>query len=266
MRDFTLAIGGIVARVSARADMLVEFAERCASYAAPDRVPDLELVVHAEPGFENPSADPAQEGPVRCSALEGRYRFSHRRFLLDVVPGASARGICTCSPSPGRLPFALRLCLSTMLPVRGALLLHAAAIDRDGVGLLFAGHSGAGKSTTIRMLADDPLIKPIGDEMCVVQTARPQPEVESVPWGGPFPPLPRRSAPLRRIVFLHRSPGALGSEVGRTTRLMRDVLSFGASPEVAAALVQSARTLVTEVECREAVRPTRAELRRLLEP
>lgn len=77
------------------------------------------------------------------------FNKSHTRCLLYHEPQEAdrfGRGTLTRLPSD-------QIVLARMLPERQALLMHAAGMALDGRGLLFIGHSGAGKSTVATMLA-----------------------------------------------------------------------------------------------------------------
>ncbi|MBN2038039.1 MAG: hypothetical protein JW768_14960 [Chitinispirillaceae bacterium] len=64
----------------------------------------------------------------------------------------------------------LRVLVSALLPNRHAVLVHAAAIvTRGGRGYVFAGRSGAGKTTTVRLLSGEAALN---DELCVLRVDR----------------------------------------------------------------------------------------------
>jgi len=96
-----------------------------------------------------------------------------------------------------------QILLARVLADRQACLLHAAAAILDGEGLLFVGHSGAGKSTVARMLQERAEI--LCDDRNIV---RRQPEGLRLygTWShGEVPRVSAASAPLRAICLLRQS-------------------------------------------------------------
>lgn len=84
---------------------------------------------------------------VRLSNDSVSFETPHGRFLMT-----AAREL-TVDPSPGIDPSTLRLvvlgrALGALLQWQGRFVLHASAVARDGRVRIFAGESGAGKSTT----------------------------------------------------------------------------------------------------------------------
>ena len=92
--------------------------------------------------------------------------------------------------------------LAPLLSNRNAVLLHSAAVILNGQGLLFVGHSGAGKSTTFAML------KSRAELLCDDRNvARRWPDGWRVhgTWShGDVPDVSAASAPLRAILFLRQ--------------------------------------------------------------
>ena len=104
------------------------------------------------------------------------WQMTDRRLLLD-IPGI-ARFLLTggeevlVDPESdarlGDIPvFLVGTVLGLLLHQRGAVVLHASAVEVDGRAILFCGPSGAGKSTLAAALADQghPLL---ADDLCVL--------------------------------------------------------------------------------------------------
>jgi hypothetical protein len=94
-----------------------------------------------------------------------------------------------------------QLLLMYALAGRGGACMHAAAVDVDGVGYLFPGRSGAGKSTIARsftsrnraLLSDDRVVvRKIGDKFRCFGT----------PWAGDAGIAENRNLPLNGIFFI----------------------------------------------------------------
>lgn len=90
-----------------------------------------------------------------------------------------------------------------LLAEREGFIMHAAGMIIDGEGLLFAGHSEAGKSTTVTMLRE------MGEILCDDRIIlRRQPEGFTIhgTWShGTVPEVSPGSAPLRAIMLLEKS-------------------------------------------------------------
>ena len=88
---------------------------------------------------------------------------------------------------------------------------HAVGIkDTDGSGLLFAGKSGAGKSTTARLWHKHSKVMVLNDDRVIVRKVNGKFIMHGSPWHGEFSDyLATRSgsAPLKRIFFIYHSPG-----------------------------------------------------------
>lgn len=261
MRGLLVTVGNLRVLVRAPEGMLAALLPRCRPYSVNGETPDLVLDVESSSSFR-PHAPPRVLPPRPEVSCEGDHHLFWRHdFELKLARGVPAQAICRCLEQPRLVENALRLCLSHLLPVRGGLLVHASAVAREGKGFVFTGASGSGKSTAVRLLSQLHGIQPLGDEVVVLRLTQDGARVESTPFGGNEAMGPG-DAPIRRLIFLSPRPGELESPAGRTARLLRNVLSFGGAPEVVSATMSVAESLVTEVECLELLRPSRAELDR----
>ncbi len=99
-----------------------------------------------------------------------------------------------------------QLWLAPLLADRQACLIHSAAAIVDGQGLVFVGHSEAGKSTTVTMLKT--MLKARAEILCDDRNiVRRWPDGFRVygTWShGDVPDVSGASAPLRAILFLHQ--------------------------------------------------------------
>ncbi len=92
--------------------------------------------------------------------------------------------------------------LVPLLADRNAVLLHSAAAILNGQGLLFVGHSGAGKSTTMTMLKDR--VEILCDDRNVVRRWDEGWRVHGTWSHGDVSDVSPASAPLRAILFLQQ--------------------------------------------------------------
>lgn len=88
----------------------------------------------------------------------------------------------------------------------GALLMHSAAIIYNGEAILFCGVSGAGKSTQAASWIKHYNAKPINfDHPCVIWENDNTPIAYGTPWGGKEDFCMPVGAPIKAIVFVHKS-------------------------------------------------------------
>lgn len=104
----------------------------------------------------------------------------------------------------------LRWFLPPLLLGRGAFLMHATGVVRDGRGYVLFGQSGAGKSTSASLIArSDPKAVIVGDDAVIIRFtdgAR-QPLLESAPLGCGYTRSapPSASAPLSALLSIHQA-------------------------------------------------------------
>jgi hypothetical protein len=88
--------------------------------------------------------------------------------------------------------------------------------DVDGGGLLFAGESGAGKSTTARLWHKHSKAMVLNDDRIIVRKVNGKFFIYGSPWHGEFSDyLTSRidSAALKRIFFIHHSPKNIAIQI-----------------------------------------------------
>lgn len=94
---------------------------------------------------------------------------------------------------------------------------HSVGIkDLDGSGLLFAGKSGAGKSTTARIWHKHSKAMVLNDDRIIVRKLKGEFFIYGSPWHGEFSDyLASRieSAPLKRILFIHHFPKNIATRI-----------------------------------------------------
>jgi hypothetical protein len=83
----------------------------------------------------------------------------------------------------------------------GGFVIHAAAVEHDGMGLLFTGHSGAGKST-ISEIAESVGARVLSDDRAIVTMENDQPTVWGSPWHGSHRKGAAARVPLRGLFLL----------------------------------------------------------------
>lgn len=175
--------------------------------------------------------------------------------------GQPVRARFRVGDSPNSLEAAIRIGMSMALPRRGALILHASAIAAGGQALVFAGKSGAGKSTIAAMLAaaGHPMLS---DELLVIAPRDGDGDGDDGDWlvhVAPFlgaPDLVRRShrarVPAGGIHFLVQARHHLRTRLAPAEalrELLRHVLVYVAEPGTASLVLAAAARLVGAVPC-----------------
>lgn len=93
--------------------------------------------------------------------------------------------------------------LARLLANRQALMLHSSAALLDGQGLMFVGHSGAGKSTTLGMLGPHAVV--LCDDRNVVRLWDEGFRVHGTWSSGDVPEVSGTAGPLRALMFIHQA-------------------------------------------------------------
>ncbi len=96
-----------------------------------------------------------------------------------------------------------QLLLMFLLARRRGILVHAAGLARAGRGVFFAGRSGAGKTTFMRLCADREDLEGLSDDRVVAREVDGGMALFGTPWAGEGRVAANRRADLAAICFLH---------------------------------------------------------------
>jgi hypothetical protein len=233
-----------------------------------DRAPDLTMrVTGADPPPRPATARHVLVDPyLNVFATEGGFRFELAPPGWERLEKCMEVDIATWTARVWLLPLFyeeagpcdVRLTeLAVALFLGGAgtgLILHACAVSDGGRGLLFAGHSGDGKSTTARLWGEAvPEARLLTDDRAIV---RPVPgsgfELYGTPWHGEAEACAAGSARLERIFFLEKA-GANAREPLEPTEAVRRLLSHAIMaffwPEAVATTFEWAAQLAESLPC-----------------
>ena len=113
----------------------------------------------------------------------------------------------------------LRWFIPPLLLKRGAFLMHAAGLVRDGLGYVFFGQSGAGKSTSVALATRaDEEVGVLGDDAVIIQMshANAEPRLLTAPFGSGILKISPLSidVPLRGLYSLQQSEKNLIGRIG----------------------------------------------------
>jgi len=132
--------------------------------------------------------------------------------------------------------------LARLLAHRRALILHSSAALLDGQGLIFVGHSGAGKSTTLGMLG--PHAEVLCDDRNVVRLWDDGFRVHGTWSNGDVLEVSGAGGPLRALMFIHQSPENRLARIESSRRLLANILDCIVRPLETAEWWQSTLSVV----------------------
>ena len=151
---------------------------------------------------------------------------------------------------PRRIATLARTLVSRRLLERGGLAFHAAAMIKDGLGYLFVGPSGAGKTTVARTWPGDAVL---GDDCAIVA---PDEEGRFVVHGAPYSgregtPNEAGSAPLAKILVLTQARDTRVEPLSTPSavwEILSSVIHFGVSKRDAGTALDTLTRLVRGAE------------------
>lgn len=257
-----IVIGGVrVGVTTSSASFLGLLEQRYAGFlAAPapaDYDFDVELAAFAE--------DAADED-VRVYREGSRWRIERGDFRADLDPVAR-HGHIRQSENPYSIDSVLRIVHTLALAREGGFLMHSASAIINDKAFLFAGVSGAGKTTISRLAPAASRL--LSDEVSYVRRQR----GGYVAYGTPFAGELARSgenvsAPLGAIYLLEKGPGNLVSPVGAAEAaraILANVLFFAEDEALVQAVFAAALDLVERVPVRRLAFAPDARVWELLE-
>ena len=158
----TIEIGGMPVRVNTSdADFLDMLQNRYAGFVGSSEHPAIEFDVDLfTPGFVDPRMD------LRVTQRAGKWRLERGDFRAEWEP-ARRTGTIRQSANPYSIDAVLRIVHTLVLAQQGGFLMHAASAIRNGKAFLFAGVSGAGKTTISRLAPPDATL--LTDEISYVR-------------------------------------------------------------------------------------------------
>ena len=158
----TIEIGGIPIRVNTTdADFLGMLQNRYAGFVGSSEGATIEFDVDLfTPSFVDPDTD------LRVTQRAGKWALERGDFRAEWEP-ARRTGTIRQSANPYSIDAVLRIVHTLALAQEGGFLLHAASAIRNGKAFLFAGVSGAGKTTISRLAPSDATL--LTDEISYVR-------------------------------------------------------------------------------------------------
>jgi len=245
-----IVIGGIAVGVETQDGAFLRLLEERYSgfiEAAADRnSADYDFVVDlAPPAGTSPDDD------IRVFRQGRQWLLQRGDFRAEWDP-ATRRGRIRQSANPYSIDAVLRIVHTLVLAGEGGFLLHAASAVLDGKAFVFAGVSGAGK-TTISRLAP-PEVHLLTDEISYVRKEGDGYVAYGTPFAGELAKAGENlKAPLAAVYLLAQGPENRIDEVSATEAargLLTNILFFAEDADLVRAVFQSALQLVERVPVR----------------
>ena len=248
----SIEIGGIPIRVNTTdADFLNMLQNRYAGFVGSSEHAAIEFDVDLfTPGFVDPDAD------VRVTQRAGKWALERGDFRAEWEP-ARRTGTIRQSANPYSIDAVLRIVHTLVLAQEGGFLMHAASAIRNGKAFLFAGVSGAGKTTISRLAPSDATL--LTDEISYVRKdgrkdVKKQ-DLSYVAFGTPFTGELAKlgenvSAPISALYLLAQGPENRIDPVapGQAVReLLANVLFFAEDQELVQRSFHAACEFVSRV-------------------
>lgn len=190
------------------------------------------------------------------SAARGAVPYKIARF--DSTFGSGDVGLLRRHFEPGVAVYPLQYPLDELVMIhllaqgRGIEVHGCALLDRAGRAFVFAGQSGAGKSTMARLWADRTEVTLLSDERVVIRTDGRRLAVHGTPWHGDALLASPRSGELAAVFFLEHSPAhtiAPLARPGAAARLLACAFLPFHTPVGVDSTVASAERVARSVPC-----------------
>lgn len=242
--SLVIAIGGMPIRVNTTDPAFLDILQnRYAGFLGSGERAEIEFDVDVIP-----PAYPVPDIGVRVTQRFGRWSLQAADFLAEWAP-ASRTGRIRQTANPYSIDAVLRIVHTLVLARQGGFLAHSASAIRNGKAFLFAGISGAGKTTISRLAPSDVTL--LTDEISYVRKQDAGYVAYGTPFTGELAKLGENvSAPLAALYLL-----AQGSEnridpipPGEAARsLLANLLFFAEDEKLVQSMFHSAFEFVSRV-------------------
>jgi hypothetical protein len=243
-----IAIGGVPVRVNtADAGFLAMLEDRYSGFVIAETGADTGAEFEFDVDLQASAfADP--EAPVSVTCRSGRWFMERGDFRAELDP-AARRGWIRQTANPYSIDAVLRITHTLVLAKQGGFLLHSASAIRNGKAFLFAGVSGAGKTTISRLAPADATL--LTDEISYVRKVDDGYVAFGTPFTGELAKLGENtSAPVAAMYLLaqgreNRIDPVTASDAGR--ELLANMLFFAEDQEMVHWAFQAACDFVHRV-------------------
>jgi len=220
--------------------------ERYAGYVSSSNHASFDFDVDLAPPETAPSDD-----DVRVHWDSGKWRMERGDFSAEWDP-RSARGRIRQTANPYSLDSVLRIVHTLLLARQGGFLAHASSVVRNGRAHLFAGVSGAGKTTLVRLAPPD--VSLLTDEISYVTRQGEQYFAAGTPFFGELArPGENLRAPIAALYLLAKGPENRIEPVGEAEAvrgLLANILFFAQDAEFVRLVFEAAFDFAARVPVR----------------
>lgn len=243
-QEVIVEIGGVpIALRSDDADFRAMIDQRYAGFLNPAAEPAYEFDIYLDPP---PTITPDEDAHVFRDGSLWRFERGDFRAEWDVE---ARRGYVCQSANPYAIDAVLRIAHSLVLAGEGGFLVHAASAVRNGRAFLFAGVSGAGKTTLSQLASPDATV--LTDEISYVRRRGPLYKAYGTPFAGELARVGANvSAPVDTLFFLVQGPVNRIEPVGQLAagrELLRHTLFFAHDSELVKQVFYAALEFVSRV-------------------
>jgi hypothetical protein len=185
---------------------------------------------------------------VRVRQKDGRWTLERGDFRAEWEP-AVGHGRIQQTANPYSIDAVLRIVHTLVLAKQGGFLLHSASAIRNGKAFLFAGVSGAGKTTISRLAPDDATL--LTDEVSYVRKQSNGYVAYGTPFTGELAKLGENTCASVNMLYLlaqgpeNRIDPVNVADAGR--ELLANMLFFAEDPEMVQMAFQAACDFVHRV-------------------
>lgn len=179
---------------------------------------------------------------------DGRWILSRGDFRAEWDP-RTGKGRIRQDANPYSADAVLRIVHTLILARQGGFLVHAASAIKNGRAFLFAGVSGAGKTTISRLAPPGTVL--LTDEISYVKPHAGIFRAFGTPFAGELAKLGENvSAPLATLFFLEKGPKNRIEDINPDEGLrllLRNILFFGQDPDPVRLVFESAWNFLQKV-------------------
>ncbi len=240
-------IGGIPIALATSDDAFLDLLRRRYDGFLSTARPEVELQFDLTP--PGPGSD--EDVRVRRDLAVGDWIIERGDFHAHWNPH-TGRGEVWQNANPYSLDSVLRILHSLILAERGGFLLHAASAVCNSSAYLFAGVSGAGKTTMTRLAPPDVTL--LTDEISYVRPSAAGYSAFGTPFAGELGRAGENCrAPVSALFFLEKGAGNRVDDLSSAEairRLMRNILFFAADQSLVEKLFAAACDFVERIPIR----------------
>jgi hypothetical protein len=217
-------------------------------------VVDITRVPGLAEGRERGPSYPGFERSVNADGTLELTRFDAEGTIeLPATDADPVTASFRVGDSTNSLEAAIRIGASIALPRDGAFILHASAIEAAGECYVFAGVSGAGKSTIAAMLDDAyPAFTKVSDELVILAPRDGRWHAHVTPFIGSDGLPHGASVPIAGMHFLAQAPHHVRTAMSAhdaMRELMRHILVYVAEANTAAHVLRVASRFSADTPC-----------------